>query len=94
MSRKEMVIFLNSKGIKASLKDNTDRLNKKMDKYNSTKNDIRLDRQVRKVFKRIDRRVAKSGRSSVSRWMDRILSSKSPFDAAMEYVSKKYKKSA
>lgn len=94
MSRKEMVVFLNSKGIKASLKDSTDRLNRKMDKYNSTKNDIRLDRQVRKVFKRIERRIAKSGRSSVSGWMERILSASTPVDAAVEYVSKKYKKSA
>lgn len=94
MSRKEMVVFLNSKGIKASLKDSTDRLNRKMDKYNSTKNDIRLDRQVRKVFKRIERRIAKSGRSSVSRWMNEILTSISPEGAAIAYVSKKYKKSA
>lgn len=119
MSRKEMVEILTANGIKASLKDSTVRLERKMskcdafkkyesimksiseseNKQNRTKmgKDFRNssnDRKVRKIFKRIDRRIAKNGRSSVSGWMERILSADSPVDAAVEYISKKDKKSA
>jgi hypothetical protein len=114
MSRKEMVEILTKNGIKASLKDSTIRLEKKMEKckildryaaimessmesssvekrrLEKVGKDLRRvsDGKVRKVFKRISRRIAKNGRSSVSRWMEEILSATSPFDAAVKYVQK------
>ena len=93
MSRKEMVEILTKNGIKASLKDSTVRLEKKMEKCKTlvgfkVSKGI-TDRRVRKVFKRISRRISKSGRPSVSRWMEEILSATSPFDAAVKYVEKK-----
>jgi hypothetical protein len=110
MSRKEMVEILTKNGIKASLKDNTERLKRKIEKCKTLDRyavimesssvekrrlekigkDLRRvsDRRVRKAFKRISRRIAKSGRSSVSRWMEEILSATSPFDAAVKYVQK------
>jgi hypothetical protein len=110
MSRKEMVEILTRNGIKASLKDSTVRLEKKMekckilDRYAAIMEDSSVEKRrlekvgkdlrrvsdgrVRKVFKRISRRISKSGRSSVSRWMEEILSATSPFDAAVKYVQK------
>jgi hypothetical protein len=88
MSRKEMVEFLSKKGISASLRDNTERLQKKMERYRKIESSVELDRKVRKVFKRIDRRLSKGGRPS--KWMSEIVESKSPFDSAVKYVQKKY----
>jgi hypothetical protein len=86
MSRKEMIRFLRSKNVFASTKDSTERLHKKMARYEHGKKLEKLDRLAKKISKRIRRANRKGG--SIPRWMVEVLRSGNPEEAIWERAKK------
>ena len=80
MSRKEMIRFLSKNGIKASVKDSTARLERKFDKYRCSVERKRYERDERKLVKRAQRRLQKTGR--LSNRLKRVMANISSSDIA------------